>query len=361
MNALKTKLLDSLYIAWTIASRDIVDALRHKKTRVNIMLMFGLVVFFYYFSTVRSFDKRIDVVFYDQGDTSLSLESSKLEDGYSFTFQEASSWQEMQDRMGWKELGLVIPADFDQALESGGELVLQGYIAWVHRAQAAKLESKYSAKLTELLGRPARVNIGENFVIPRSEVQNSSTPANMLFAMLWMGIAIVPHLMLEEKKTKTLEALLLSPASAGQVVLGKALTGSFYVLLAGGLSLAFNSAYVAHWGLALLALSCSALFAVALALLMGTYIQSEQQFSLWSWIIMVGLLIPALFANEPLLTVGFRAIISWVPTAALAKLFQFSFSSGAPLDQILSNLAIALGGTALLFGLVVWLLRRSDR
>jgi ABC-2 type transport system permease protein len=337
-----------------------VEALRYKKTRTNLILLFGLVALFYYLSTVRSFDKRIDVVFYDQGDTSLAIENASLKDGYAFTFSEASSLQEMQDEMGWKELGLVIPADFDQALEAGEEPVLQGYILWVYRAKAAELEAKYSAKLTELLGQPVRVSIGENWVIPRPEAQASSTPAHILFAMLWIGIAIVPHLMLEERNTKTLEALLVSPASAGQVVLGKALTGSFYVLLAGGLSLAFNWAYVAHWGMALLALACSALFAVALGLALGTYIRSEQQFSLWGWVIMVGLLIPAMFVNEPLLTAGFRAIISWIPSAALAKLFQLSFSSSAPLDRVLPNLAIALGGAALLFGVVVWLVRRSD-
>ena len=49
-------------------------------------------------------------------------------------------------------------------------------------------------------------------------------------------------------KNKTLEALLVSPASAGQVVLGKALAGSFYVLLGGGLFFGLNWAAVTNWG-----------------------------------------------------------------------------------------------------------------
>ncbi len=56
---MKTKLIGNLYMVWVIASKDIVDALKNKDTRTNIILMMGMVVFFYWASTLRPFDERI--------------------------------------------------------------------------------------------------------------------------------------------------------------------------------------------------------------------------------------------------------------------------------------------------------------
>jgi len=63
--------LDNLYMAWTIARKDIGDALKHKGTRANILVLLVLVVFNYGISTVRPWDKSIEVVVYDEGDSGL--------------------------------------------------------------------------------------------------------------------------------------------------------------------------------------------------------------------------------------------------------------------------------------------------
>jgi ABC-type Na+ efflux pump permease subunit len=327
---MKTRLMDNLYLAWAIAWKDIVDALKNKSTRTNIILIMGMVVFFYWAST-------------------------------SFRFYRAASIHEMERTMGYKQLGVVIPADFDQTLASGGEPTLSGYVLWVHRARTAELEVKYSSKFSELLGQPVRVEIGDNIVIPAPDVETSGVHFHILFATFFVVISLVPALMLEEKRTKTLDALLVSPSSAGQVVLGKALAGSFYALLGGGLFFALNWAYVTHWGLALVAFLGCAMFSIGLALAMGSFIQSRQHMVIWMLPIMFVLIIPAFFSQEPNLAPGLKAVFSWLPTSALVRVFQFSMSSSAPLDQLLTNLAVALVSIALVFTVVAWKVRRSDR
>jgi ABC-2 type transport system permease protein len=361
MSAITRDFMDSLYMAWAIGSKDIVDALKNKSTRTNIVLLVFIVVFFYWSSTPRPFDKKIDVAIYDEGNSSLTDLPTQLEDGYLFRFYEASSLQEMERMMGYKQLGVVVPSDFNQVLESGGEPELAGYILWVHRTRASDLELKYSDKFSELLGQPVRVNIGENFIIPQPDVETSTVQFTILFAVFWMAITIVPHLMMEEKQTRTMDALLVSPASAGQVIMGKALAGAFYLLLSGGLFFALNWAYVTHWGLALLAFLCTALFSIGVALAVGVFIKSPQQMTLWMLPIVAVLLIPAFFAQEPLLAGNLKAIFSWIPTTALVEMFQFALSSHAPLSQLLKDLAIALGSSGLVFAIVIWKIRRADR
>ncbi len=358
---MKTKIMDNLYIAWAIASKDIMEVLKNKSTRNNLILMMGMVVFFYWASALRPFDKRIDTAVYDEGNSSLTNATAALADGYTFRFYEAHSIQEMERIMGYKQLGVVIPADFDQILASGGEPTLSGYILWVHRTRVAELEAKYSDKFTELLGQPVRVEIGDNFIIPSPDVETSGVHFHILYATFFVVITLVPALMMEEKRTKTLDALLVSPVSAGQVVLGKALTGMFYALLGGGLFFALNWAYVTNWGLALLAFLGCAMFSIGLALALGSFIRSQQHMVIWMLPVMFVLIIPAFFSQEPNLAPGLKAVFSWLPTSALVRIFQFAMSSHAPVDQLLTNLAIALVSTALVFAAVVFKVRQLDR
>ena len=219
--------MDKLYIAWTIARKDIGDAIQHKGTRVNIILMLVMVVFFYWISTVRPWDKSIEVVVYDKGDSGLFEGTVTLSDDYEIRHIEVSSLGQMQRNMRHEHWGLVVPVDFEQILASGEDPVLTGYVLWVNRSKVAKLETLYSSKISELLNQPVLVEIGENVVIPSPEISTTMVNMHILFATLFVAITLVPSLMLEEKLSKTLDALLVSPASAGQIVMGKALAGLF--------------------------------------------------------------------------------------------------------------------------------------
>ncbi len=76
--------LDNFYMVWVIALKDIVDALKNKDTRTNIILMMSMVVFFYWASTLRPFDERIDTAVYDEGNSSLTIGAAELADGTWF-------------------------------------------------------------------------------------------------------------------------------------------------------------------------------------------------------------------------------------------------------------------------------------
>lgn len=363
MNKNRNTLTDSLYIAWAIATKDIADALQNKGTLVNILVVLGMVVFFHWTLTLRPFDKQIDTVVFNQGDTDLERLTAELADGSSFSFREANSLEEMKERMVFQDLGLVIPAGFDQELASGQVPTLTGYLFWAHRASTTELESEYSEKLSTLLGQPVQVSIGENWIVPQLDNLGDAAYAAyyLFFAQLWIAISVVPFLVIEEKRSKTLEALLVSPASASQVILGKALAGLFYVVLAGGLSLILNGPYVYRWGLVIPAFVCSSLFAVAVALVMGAFIRSPQHTALWTIPVVLFLLLPALFARERNLVQGIREIITWFPSTALVSLSGYAVSKGATVSLFLINLAIGLGSAVLLYGLVIWQVRRSDR
>lgn len=358
---MKTNLMDNLYIARTIASKDILDVIKNGITLINFMVILGILVFFYWASTVRPWDKRMEVTVYNKGTSSLTNLPTDLNDGYSFVFTEADSLEDMRTKVRYESLGVVIPPDFEQTLASGGEPAITGYILWAFRGELAELETLYSDKFSELLGQPVRVEIGDNIIRPAPDVETNTIYFHILFATLFLAINLVPALMMEEKRTKTLDALLVSPASNGQVVMGKALAGLFYVMLGGVLFFALYGAYIVNWGLALLAFLLCALFSIGLAIALGSFVQTQQQLMLWMLPIIFLLIVPSFFAGEPFLAPGLKAVIAWLPTTALVKIFKFSLSSHAPLDQLMLNFGLALASIALLFGVVVWKVRQTDK
>jgi ABC-type Na+ efflux pump permease subunit len=356
-------LLDSLYIAWIIGTKDIVDALKNKSARANIIIILVMVMFFYWLSDLRPFDKRVSVVVYDEGETKLALETVKLPDSAEYSFSQASSLQDMEQKMANQTLGLVLPADFDQTLASGGTTTLNGYIFWVDRRKVTQLEGKYSQAFSEILSQPVQVVIGENIIIPQANADGDQT--NLTYLLVYFvfttALLLIPHLMLEEKQTKTLDALMTSPASPGQIVLGKALAGFFYILVIGGLALALFSQYIVNWPLALATFLGYALLATGLGLLVGSFIKSMKQLGSWMLVLILFLMVPPLFYMSSNLKAGIRSVLTWAPTSTLASLFRFSCSTGVTSAQVLPNLAIAITSIGIVFGLVIWKVRRSDR
>jgi hypothetical protein len=108
------KISDALYFAWTIALKDIRDSFKNKATRTNILVLIGLVFFFYWMSNLRPFDKRVDIVVFDQGTSSTQLDRTELVDGSELEFRTASSMDELEEKMAYQDLGIVLPEDFDQ-------------------------------------------------------------------------------------------------------------------------------------------------------------------------------------------------------------------------------------------------------
>ncbi len=355
--------IDTLYTSGAIAAKDILEALKNRGIFVNILMALGLVLFFHYMLNVRTFDKDVDVLVYDEGSASLPGGRTELTDGYTLVVYQVTSLEQMHRNLGTRELGVTIPTDFDQLLAAGGVATLNGYINWADRSEVSELEAQYTRQFSELFGQPVQVTIGGNIIKPRFDTLGDESAASfhLLLASFYMAMLAVPQLMLIEKVTKTMEALLVSPVSSAQLVLGKALAGLLYVALSTGLSFYLNQVYFIHWGLAILTAFCSAAFGILLALAVGNLIRAPLQSNFLSMILFIVILVPAWFVHVPNLSAGVKSVLIWLPTSALAQLFRFSCSVGAPPAQILLNLGIALGFSALLFMVVIWQLRRSDR
>ena len=70
---------------------------------------------------------------------------------------------------------------------------------------------------------------------------------------------------------------------------------------------------------------------------------------------------PGFFADEPNLTAGAKTVMNWLPDVAFNRILGFSVSDGLDSAVLGINLAIAIAAIALVYLIVIWQIRRSDR
>lgn len=361
MNAKPT----GLRITWAIAAKDIADALKNKTTLSTIISVLFLIIAYRLLPSLQNADLLPRLAIYDQGQ---SRWVDELENSTAFDLFLARSRSEMEAFLGHRDtvaLGLELLPDFDQRLTSNEPVELDGsVIHWASAGAATDTRTFFEAQLTRLAGKPVRIKTDGNTVYTQKNSRGYAllTSLAIVFAITMIGVSLVPHLMFEEKRTKTLDALLVSPASAAHIVMGKAVSGLFYCLTGTIVALALNVSLVNQWALAVAAAILGSLFAVALGLLLGSMIEDMGKFTLGAWFLLIPLLAPPmLVALRDILPQGLIAVLGWVPTVALSRLLRVSFSNHARLAEFGPEAALIVGWAALLIAAVVWIVRRSDR
>ncbi len=356
----------NLRIIWAITAKDIVDALKNKNTLSVIIIVLFMIAFYRFLPELEGGSELPNVLVYDAGESSLAAAldgSSRLKLYPRYTSQEQMERDLVSGDV--PELGLVVPADFDEALASGEPVELEGYVLhWVSDSEGDELRAFVEGEIADRLGKPVRINLEGNIVYTRKDSTGLTLTAtvSVIFTLVMVGILLVPHLMLDEKQAKTIDALLVSPASSSHIATGKALTGLFYGLAATAVALAFNAALVTHWALAILAAVCGALFVVSLGLLLGSLIESRQQLTLWAWVLVLPLLLPVFLSiMDDLLPASAIAVLRWTPTVALGRVLRVSFAERAPLADFGPELALVTGCAVVALAAVAWLVRRLDR
>jgi ABC-type multidrug transport system permease subunit len=366
MKSTKNRLMDNLNIIWTISSKDIVDALRNKLI-MSLIMGLSLMLIMPKVMGLAIDPPYTSVLVFDPGS---SLLASELEDSPQFNVIRANSISSLKEAIGSSmaglgvEFGVAIPADFNQSVETGELAELEGYLVWANRIKGDQLKTDFEGQFADLIGEPVRINIEDNLVYPpsNSPLFLSVLTWTSVIVILSMGLNLVPHLLFEEKQTKTLDALLVSPASAGMVVVGKALAGLFYILVTAGVVFAINWAGVVHWEIAALFAIVSGLFCVALGLVLGSFYDRQQEIVGLTMVLLV-ILVGALFISGMDLEIpaAIQALVPWIPSVALSNILQLSYLESAPWDQLWLSLGSLFGFSILLYAMVVWKLRRLDR
>ena len=359
-------LWEDLRIIWAITSKDMLDAVKNRTTLGLLLSVLFIVVIYQMLPKLEHENDLPVVLVYDAGDSDLlpALKRSPNLDVYTGYTSQAQLERKLVAG-DVPELALTLPPGFDQVLERGEPPVLEGYVQhWVSDSDAAQLKAQAEEEIARLAGQPVSIHLDGNVVYPSPDSGGRSflTSLAILLSVTMIGVGLAPHLMIEEKQTRTLDALLVSPARSSHLVIAKALTGLFYCLIAATAVLVVNANLVLNWGLAVATVILSSLFAVSLGLLLGSLVGAKPVLPIWSMMVLTVLLLPLFLAiMKDLLPSAANAIVVWIPTATLARVLRGSFSRDLASMAFRLELLVVAVCTAVILGGVAWIVRRSDR
>jgi ABC-2 type transport system permease protein len=241
---------------------------------------------------------------------------------------------------GRLDAGLELPRGFDTALQDGQHPPLRLSVAGESLpADRAVVTVAVLDAVRDVAGQQPRVDVQ---VI---EVGDAGLPLELrLLPLLVLYAAAVPGGMVpaaslvEEKERGTIQALLASPVSPGDVVMAKGALGLLLGVLAGTVTLALNDAFGVSPAAMVLAVTLGSLMMAEVGLLLGTWARDTNTlFASWK---AGGLLLflPAFFFIWPDLPTWPARLL---PTYYfLAPAYEVGVE-GAGLADVAGNLAVA--------------------
>jgi ABC-2 type transport system permease protein len=261
---------------------------------------------------------------------------------------------------GRLDVGLFLPEGFDAAVRAGEQPLLQLWYAGESiPADRAILTATIMDAVRGLTGLDPPVEV--EVVVLGAEVlpiELRLLPLIVLYAVAIPGGMVPAASLVEEKERGTLQGMLATPATLGEVFVAKAALGILLGVLAGTVTLAINDAFGAAPLAILLAVGVGALMLSLIGLLLGAWApDTNTLFAAWKGVGVL-LFLPAIFFVWPGLPMW---PARWMPAYYfLQPAFAVSVE-GATLSAVAPNLAIGFGICLALVPAVVAAGRQLER
>lgn len=250
--------------------------------------------------------------------------------------------------------GLVLAADFDNSVIRGERAQVPVYI-WGE--SLAKHRTTISVTLAdsirELSGQESpidlqQVTLGDEMNIPWND---RLLPFIVLMAVTMAGLALTGTSLLAEKEKKTVDALVTTPATIGEVYLAKGLLGVIVGTLMGVVILVINQALGGQPGLLIMLLFLGSAMAAGIGLLAASLAKNLTSF--FATMKVMGILLYA-----PAIVYMFPSIPQWIgqifPTYYIVNPIVEISQRGGGWPEIAVDIFILIGLNVALVALIAF-------
>lgn len=359
-----------LRIILAIARKDLVDAMKNMYLLFAIVLPIAMSLLFRFLFGGDSSSSGTGVIDISVYEAEQSRLTQQIMETRQFSMFFVGSPDEVQadvvkkNRVG----GLVVPAGFDAAVAGGQRPDLQLYVNEKRGGvRVAVLQEVINGSLRAMADQELPAKIVRTDLSSAASGSSAGAPdlnrfylnIFLVMSLTMVGVFVVPYILVEEKEKATLKAILVSPATYADVVIGKALVGIFYALLVAFVLMLFNNGFAGNIPVTLLGLVLGSVFLVLIGLLMGAAFNQMTQVNSWSSIVMLVLMLPGMFGDflpppEPIPTV-----MKLIPTSYMAAAVNQGMLNTVTLSSAITNLGVLAAATILAFAAVIWFLRRE--
>lgn len=359
---------------WALALKELRQIRRDRRLTISLIVPPTLQVLLFGFALDSSVkDLRLGIV-----DESRTQESRELVSVLTQnpTFRLAGSYatpEALGDDLakGRLDVGAVVPYDFARRLARGQPTTVQVLLNAAN-ANTAQIAQAYVEGAVAFLNRdrpgapPSLLDVRPAYVYDPGLVNAWFIVTGVFGTLIILnGSLVSAATMIREKERGTVEQLLMTPASALEIVTAKLVPLFFLLMLMVGLvltiaRLVFNVPFRGNAGLVVLACGCCVLTGIGLGTFISTLARSANQTQLISF-----------FINPPLAMFSggltpIEAMPKWVqplteinPIAHFAKIARTVLVKGAGLDVVYPNLLALIGLATLFIVISAWRFRRQ--
>lgn len=308
------------------------------------------------FGTFFSEKPQLGIV--DEGDSQLVALSRQLDSVVTKDYGTVSGMKQAVES-GAVDMGIVLPAGFDDAVVQGEAAEITAYVWGESLAKNRTILSVTLADLIrELAGQEVSVEIetvalGDEVSTPWSD---RLLPFIVLMAVLMGGIMLPATSIISEKQNRTLQAVVVTPTTLADVFVAKALLGITLSLCMGILMLVINQAFGTQPLLLVLVLVLGSIMHAEIGLVLASVLKDTT--SLFAVLKFFGILLYA-----PVLIYLFPQIPQWIgqifPTYYIVQPIVDISQRGGGWPEIATNVIILVGLDIVLVGVVMFFARKA--
>lgn len=313
-----------------IFRKDVRDAVRNAHILIAILVPLGMgLIYSFAFDNDEALPD-LEIAFASSDETELiEILREETEGIARLTVREMATADQVRTQVDDEEvdIGLVVPAGFDDAIASGESPQIEVLLPADPSFGANFILAALRPVTERMSGVSPPVSLQVD-VLPEEGDADSVIQAlgprvyfvqvSMIFLVAMIAMLVVPVLITEETEKGTLGALVMI-ASYPDVIIAKALVGFTYIALGGPLMLTLTGVAPEDPGTFIVAVALLALALVGFGLLIGGLFRSMNQLNTWGGIFI-------LIAVAPAFTVGFplpdsvAAALDVMPTSHAMKL-----------------------------------------
>jgi ABC-2 type transport system permease protein len=353
-----------------IYRKDMRDALRDSRvlTALIMPLLLGLLYSFIFTSDVPTQKVKVGIVSPDR--TELTTAISKLAPAaVRVTFVTMTDPIALERQVQRKKLdvGLVLPAGFDDQVRAGSSPVLTTLLPSSSSFGGDYVAAMLDRSVQTMAGHlpAARVvqqklppDPGGGGAIDTLGVRRVFILISIILLLTMIAVYAVPAVLIEETEKKTMDALTLI-ASTAEVIAAKAQFGVTLSVVSVPVLLALTRGRPKDVVALIITVLLSAAVLVGIGLLFAGLLKNQQQVNTWSGLVLMALLAPA-FTIGLSVPDSVNTALSFLPTVHTFRLLANAFTGRTLYPNAwVSYVALAAWGAAA-YGLVWWRLSRQE-
>ncbi len=277
----------------------------------------------------------------DEGNSEISREAKRLP-GIEVTFLESAQELKEMVRANDFDAGLVLQRGFDEAVREGRQPDLHFFISGESLASNRIILSVATFEMIrQVQGATAPVAVKVETTGPPSiPLTARLLPLIVMYAVIIGGLFVPAASLVEEKESKTIDAVLVTPVQMPEVLVGKGGLGIVLAMAIGIMTLIINNAFGANPGALIIVLLLASLMSAEFGLVLGSLAPDTN--TLFTFIKSLGI-----FFAAPVIFFIWPGLPQWVakifPTYYfLSPIFEVAVKNFT-LSQVATDVAIGYG------------------